>query len=269
MTLPLLYECDGPIATITINRPDRHNALTPEIICRLDDAFAAFEADDTLHVAVITGAGESAFCSGGDLELTLPLLAGARSPETEWDHRLVEDRDVVFRSNFKGRASAKPLIAAINGHCLAGGFELMLATDIRIAAPHATFGLPEAKLGLMPFAGALPRLPRQLPPALAMEMLLTGDSYKAERMASLGLINAVVPVEDVLPRALKIARKIAMNGPAAVREIKAAALAAIGRPFEEGFALETEAMDRIMATEDAREGPRAFMEKRKPSFRGR
>ncbi|WP_158968216.1 enoyl-CoA hydratase/isomerase family protein [Chachezhania sediminis] len=269
MTLPLLYETDGPVATITFNRPDRHNALNPEVVCRMDDALAAFEADDALRVCIVTGAGSAAFCAGGDLETMLPLLTGARAPETKWDRRIAADRDTVFRASFKGRPLTKPVIAAINGHCLAGGFELMLGTDIRIAAPHATFGLPEAKLGLMPFAGALARLPRQLPPALAMEMMLTGDSYPAERMAALGLINAVVPAEEVLPRALKIAARIAANGPVAVREIKMAALDAIGRPFDDGFQRETEAMDRVLATEDAVEGPRSFMEKRRPVYRGR
>ena len=269
MSLPLLYETRGAIAVITLNRPDRHNALSPELICRLADAFDAFEADPALRVAVVTGAGTESFCSGGDLELTLPLLTGARAPETEWDRRLVENREVLFRSNFKGAHSIKPVIAAVNGHCLAGGFELMLATDIRIAGDHARFGLPESRHALIPFAGALVRLPRQLPYAVAMEMLLTGDQTAAERLLALGLLNKVVPGAEVLPAALAVAERIAANGPVAIAEIKRATTEAAGRTYADGYAIETESMDRVMATSDAREGPRAFMERRAPHYSGR
>lgn len=269
MTLPLLFEVDGPVAVITLNRPDRHNALSPEVVCRLADAFDAFEGDPKLRVAVITGAGTGSFCSGGDLELTLPLLTGARAPKTEWDHRLAADREVLFRSNFKGAHCTKPVISAINGHCLAGGFELMLATDIRIAADHARFGLPEAQHALIPFAGALVRLPRQLPHAVAMEMLLTGDQIPGERLLTLGLLNRLLPVADVLPTAMATAARIAANGPVAIAEIKRTTAQAIGRTMAEGYRLETESMDRVMNTDDAREGPRAFMERRHPVYHGK
>lgn len=145
----------------------------------------------------------------------------------------------------------------------------MLGTDIRIAGDHALFGLPEAKHALIPFAGALARLTRQMPQALAMEMLMTGDTMPAARMAELGLVNRVLPVAEVLPAAMEMAGKIAANGPRAVEAIKEVTMAAMGRPMDEGFEIETRAMDRIMATEDAREGPRAFMERRKPVYRGR
>lgn len=269
MALPLIFETRGAVALITLNRPERHNALNPEMICRLADAFDRFEADPELRVAVITGAGEGSFCSGGDLELTLPLLTGARQPETEWDHRLAANREILFRSNFKGAHSVKPVIAAINGHCLAGGFELMLATDIRIAADHARFGLPEVRHALIPFAGALVRLPRQLPHAVAMEMLLTGDQVQASRLLALGLLNQVVPPQEVLPAALRVAERIAANGPLAIAEVKRATAEAAGRPYAEGYAIETESMDRIMASEDAREGPAAFLQRRAPAYRGR
>ena len=269
MTTPLLYDKNGPIAVITLNRADRHNALTPEMICRLADAFDDFEADPDLRVAVITGAGDGSFCSGGDLALTLPLLTGARSPETDWDHRLAADREILFRSNFKGAHNIKPVISAINGHCLAGGFELMLATDIRIATERARFGLPEARHALIPFAGALVRLPRQLPHAVAMEVLLTGDQIGVERLHDLGLINHVVAQEEVMPTAMAIAERIAANGPVAIAEIKRTTSESTGRPLEEGYRIETESMNRVMATEDAREGPRAFMERRPAVFRGK
>ncbi len=269
MTGPLLFEVRGPIALITLNRPDRHNAFSPEMICRLADAFDRFEADDTLRVTVITGAGDRSFCSGGDLELTLPLLSGARAPQDDWDRRVVADHNTLFRSNFKGDPATKPIIAAINGHCLAGGFELMLATDIRVASESARFGLPEVRHALIPFAGALVRLPDQLPQALAMEMLLTGDQTTADHLKAHGLINHVLPADQVLAKALEIAERIAANGPLAIAEIKRVTTAAKGVPMAEGFRIETEAMDRVMASEDAREGPAAFMEKRAPQYRGR
>jgi enoyl-CoA hydratase len=266
MTAPLLFDRQGQIAIITLNRPKHHNALSPELICRLADTLDEFEADPDLRVAIITGAGDKSFCSGGDLEQTLPLLTGARTPETKWDRRLSKSRDILFRSTFKGVRSSKPIIAAINGHCLAGGFEFMLSTDIRIASDRARFGLPEAQHALIPFAGALARLPRQLPLAVAMEMLLTGDQVNAQKLYDLGLLNRVVPAQEVIGEALKIADRIAANGPIAISEIKKVTHEAAGCTFEEGFALETEAMDRVMATADAREGPRAFMEQRAPIF---
>lgn len=265
----LTCEIENGVAVATLNRPERHNALSPELICRLADLFDALAKNDAVRVVVLTGAGDKTFCSGGDLELSLPLLSGARAPETEWDDRIVADRSLVFRASLKGETFPKPVIAAINGHCLAGGFELMLGTDIRIAADHAVFGLPEAKHALIPFAGALARITRQLPQPLAMEMLLTGDTVPVAKMAAFGLVNRVVPVADVLPAALEIARRIAANGPVAVEAIKQVVTEAIGRPLAEGYALETRAMDRVMGTEDAREGPRAFMERRKPVYQGR
>lgn len=261
-------ERQGAVAIVTLNRPARHNALSPELICRLADLLEDLRADDAVRVVVLTGAGERSFCSGGDLELTLPLLSGARAPQDDWDRRVLADRDVLFRASFKGWDFPKPVIAAINGHCLAGGFELMLGTDIRIAADHARFGLPEARHALIPFAGALARLARQMPQAVAAEMLMTGDQVAAERMAALGLINRVLPGAEVLPEALRMAERIAANGPVAVTEIKRVTQAAFGRTLDEGFALETEAMDRVMATNDAREGPRAFLERRPPVYRG-
>ncbi|AXV18495.1 enoyl-CoA hydratase (plasmid) [Neorhizobium sp. SOG26] len=265
----LLSETRDGILLLTLNRPQARNAISPEIACRLSDAFAAFAEDPDQRVCILTGAGDKAFCSGGDLALTLPLLTGARSPETEWDHRVLDDPTVMSRSALRNFELNKPIIAAINGACLAGGMETMLATDIRIAASHATFGLPEAKRALIPFAGSLVRLPRQVSYCVAMEMLLVGDSLDAESARLAGLVNYVVPPEEVLPRAWALATKIAANGPVAVSEIKRTVLASSGRTLEEGYALEDAAKDRVMATSDAREGPRAFMEKRQPAYVGR
>ncbi|MEQ9812300.1 MAG: enoyl-CoA hydratase-related protein [Azospirillaceae bacterium] len=266
---PLVMERRGHVAVLRINRPDKHNALSPEVICRFDDAIRAFIDDPDLRAAVITGTGERSFCAGGDLALTLPLLSGARVPETAWDRRILADPGIMERSALKGVTVEKPIIAAVNGHCLAGGMELLLGTDIRIASQTATFGLPEPRRGVIPFAGALVRLPRQIAYAHAMELLLTGDAVDAETALRIGLINRVVPPDQVLPAALALAERIAGNAPVAVSEIKKTVTASSGRDLETGFRMEAASMDVVMATEDAREGPRAFIEKRKPRFRGR
>lgn len=269
MSMPhLVSERRGAVLVLTMNRPEVHNAISPQMACQLADAFADFDADDGLRVAVLTGAGDKSFCSGGDLGLTLPLLSGDRAPTDDWDHRFLNDPEVRERSSLRRSAPQKLVISAINGTCLAGGFETMLGTDLRIAADTAIFGLPEAKRGVIPFAGALARLSRQVPQALALELLLTGDAINASRAYEIGLINKVVPQTDLLTTALKWAESIAANGPLSLREIKRVVLGASGRSLEEGYAMEDEAKRIVMASQDAREGPRAFMEKRQPRFVG-
>ena len=173
----VVYEKRGRVALLTLNRPRVHNAMNPEMVCRLDETIKAFAADDEALVLVVTGAGEKTFCSGGDLARTLPLLSGARAPQDEFDRRIVDDPGILARAVFRLPELDKPVIAAINGHCLAGGAELALNTDIRIAAPHASFGLPEVRHGLIPFAGALARLSQQAPYCRAMEILLLGEFH--------------------------------------------------------------------------------------------
>lgn len=268
MTALLTEQRDG-IVTLTLNRPAARNAISPEMACRLADAFTAIEADSSVRCVILTGASDQAFCAGGDLALMLPLLTGAREPEDDWDRRVLNDPTVMDRSALRRFELTTPLIAAINGHCLAGGMETMLATDIRVAADHATFGLPEAKRGLIPFAGALVRLPRQMAQCRAMELLLTGDAISADEALAAGLVNHVVPGDGVFDKAWEIARRIARNGPLATSQIKRTTLAASGRSLSEGYALEDRARDVVMASEDAREGPRAFMEKRPARFVGR
>ncbi|HZH08460.1 MAG TPA: enoyl-CoA hydratase/isomerase family protein, partial [Lautropia sp.] len=159
-SLPLLYRKNGAVAVFTLNRPAARNALSPELVCRLADAIADFLQDETLRVGIITGAGKKAFCAGGDLGTMLPLLTGDRAPMDEWDRRVLDDPVVMAASSLRDYPIDKPLIAAVNGACLAGGMEMMLGTDIRVAAEHAVFGLPEVRRGVIPFAGSLVRLPR-------------------------------------------------------------------------------------------------------------
>ena len=268
-TLPLLYAKDGAIATFTLNRPAARNALTPELVCRLADAIADFNQDDALRVGIVTGAGDKAFCSGGDLGTMLPLLSGERPAADEWDRRVLEEPFVMAASSLRDYPIDKPLIAAINGACLAGGMEMVLGTDIRIAAEHAVFGLPEVRRAVIPFAGSMVRLPRQIGYCHAMELLLVGDTFDARKAQRIGLVNEVVAAGDVMPQALALARKIADNGPLAVQRVKQTVVAASGLSLAEGYRLEDESLRVVMASADAREGPRAFMEKRAPRYTGR
>jgi enoyl-CoA hydratase len=265
----VIYEKRGHIARITLNRPEVHNAFSPESIVRLADIWQDFNEDDDLRVALITGAGERAFCSGADLGRLIPLYTRARAPEDEWDHRLLDNPATVSIAFLRRYTVYKPIVSAVNGFCLAGGTELVLATDIRIAAEHATFALTEAKRGLVPGAGSMARLPRQVPYCKAAEILLVGDHMTAPEAHRIGLVNEVVPAADLMPRAEEFAAKLAGNGPLAVRKIKEAMLRGSGLLLPDAFAIEDEISRIVFASEDAREGPRAFMEKRKPEFTGR
>jgi enoyl-CoA hydratase len=264
-----MYEKKGGIAHLILNRPEVHNALDSEVVVRLAEAWQDFAADDSLRVAIITGAGDRAFSSGADLRKLIPLMTGFRQPEDEWDGRIMEDRRLTNVALLRGFELYKPVISAINGLCLAGGTELIQATDIRIAAQHATFGLTEVKRAIIPAAGSMVRLPKQIPFCKAMEILLVGDSISAEEAYRIGLVNQVVSPGKLMETAEEFAQKIAENGPLAVRKIKETVLKALGRPVEEGYALEDEAVRFIMRTEDAREGPSAFAEKRTPRYVGR
>jgi enoyl-CoA hydratase len=265
----LLQHVEHGVMLLTLNRPAARNAISPQMACLLADTLAEAAVDEAVRAVVLTGAGDRAFCSGGDLALTLPLMTGARAPADDWDRRLLEDPGVMARSALRDYTFDKPVISAINGACLAGGMETMLATDLRIAAEHASFGLPEVKRALIPFAGSLVRLPRQVAHCHAMELLLLGDSIGAADALRMGLVNRVVPADEVLPAAMAMAARLAANGPVALREIKRTVRDGSGLTLEQGYRLEDASKARVMATADAREGPLAFMQKRPPVFTGR
>ncbi|MCP5320671.1 MAG: enoyl-CoA hydratase/isomerase family protein [Pseudomonadales bacterium] len=249
------YEKRGRIAIMTVNRPRAMNAFTGEMLAAMDAAFADFQQDDELWVAILTGAGDKAFCAGMDLAEAIPRLNSGEQLGYE-DHTKRPFSDVF-----------KPIIAAINGFCIAGGMEFMQGTDIRIAAEHATFGLGEVRFGLVPTGGTHVRLPRQIPWAVAMELLLTGENIDARRACEVGLINRVVPREKLMEEALRIAEKICENSPLAVRTAKEIVVRQAS--LEQGFVLEKAIGARVFGSYDATEGPKAFMEKRKPEFKGR
>lgn len=263
------FEQDGVVGIVTLNRPEVHNAINPEMTIRLADLWGQIRDDDTIRAVVVTGAGDQAFCAGADLVESIPLMSGARPPETEWDRQLLADLPSAWRAILRGFDVEKPVIAAVNGLAVAGGMELLLATDIRVASEDAVFGLQEVRWGLFPAGGSTVRLPAQIPYALAMEILLTGDLFDADRAYAMGLLNHVTPRDQLMPKALELAHRVAANGPYAVRQVRKSARECLGRPTSEGLDIETELARGIYATQDAREGPRAFKERRKPVFVGR
>lgn len=264
----LLVERDEGVLTLTMNRPAARNALSPQMLVRMAQAWYEFRDTADLRVAILTGAGDESFCAGGDLKLTMPLVTGARQPEDEWDERLMANLRQFTDAILRGFEIYKPIIAAVNGQALGGGTELTNACDLRVAAEHAVFGTPEAKVGLLPGGGSLTRLPRQVPYARALEILMIGDPFSAAEALRMGLLNYVVPKTELMPAARVLAAKLAANGPLAVRKIKEGVLRSSGRPLEEALAIEDEVAAAVMTSKDAREGPRAFKEKRAPRFIG-
>jgi enoyl-CoA hydratase len=249
------YQRRGPIALVRFSGVGPMNLLTVELLKELNETFERFVVDDAI-VAVITGEGGRAFSAGADLADYIPRLT------TEGLSVLIDDPAQRFFSRV-----FKPIVAAVEGHCIAGGLEILLGTDIRIAAQGATFGLGEVRWGVVPVAGSHVRLPGQIPWAIAMQLLLTGRPIDARRAYEVGLVNEVVPDGGALDRALEVAEMIAANGPLALRTAKEIAVRALG--LESGFELEAELAHPVFESGDAVEGPRAFVEKRAPRFEGK
>jgi len=249
----ILSERRGHVEILTINRPEARNAINRATALALDAALDAAEADDDVWVVVLTGSGEKAFSAGMDLK----AFAAGEVPFTPHGFAGITMRDF-----------AKPLIAAANGAALAGGFEIMISCDLVVAADHARFGIPEASVGLVAGAGGLVRLPKRVPLTVALEMALTADMIDADRAYELGLVNRVVPGDQVLDAAVALAERIARNAPLAVRASKDL-MRRVGDISEaEAWKLNDELFGRIGASADAREGAIAFAEKRAPNWRG-
>ena len=258
----ITYEKDGRIAIITMNRPDKHNAIDPQTSYELHAAFCDFRDDDELWTAILTGAGEKSFSTGNDLVAMAQMMAGGGEEMRKY-------AGAPFGGITRKFECWKPIIAAINGYCLAGGMEIAASCDIRVAAEHATFGVPEVTRGIIPGASGTQRLPRMLPKGIALEMLMTGARFDAEWALRHGLVNYVVPAEQVMPKARELAETICANAPLAVRAVKESALRGLELSLEEGLKQENEFSRKVITSEDAREGPRAFAEKRKPEWKGR
>ena len=259
----IIYEKRGRIAIVTINRPERMNAIDPQTSAELHEAWCDFRDDDGLWVGVLTGAGERAFSAGNDLVVMSQAQQGGAASTAAVYSR------APFGGITRGFETWKPMIAAINGYCLAGGLEIALSCDIRVAAEHAQFGLAEVTRGIIPGAGGTQRLPRVIPFGPALELLLTGGRFDAGWAYRYGLVNHVVPADQVMTKALEIAETICANAPVAVRLVKEAAYRGLTMSLEEGLRLEIEQSKKVLATEDAREGPLAFAQKRKPEWKGR
>ncbi|MBI1884932.1 MAG: crotonase/enoyl-CoA hydratase family protein [Chloroflexi bacterium] len=264
----LLVERDGHIVTLTMNRPEVKNALNPEMLCRLADAWDAVDGDDEVRVAILTGAAD-AFCAGADLDQLVGRSLKGLPPEDDFEKRCRDDPAVIFKGLLRNYRLAKPLVAAVEGPCIAGGTEILQAADIRVAGEGATFGISEVRWGLFPMGGSTVRLRRQIPYTMAMEILLTGDHISAAEAQRIGLIGRVVPNGGALAEARRIAERIAANGPLAVRKVKQAVQETEGLPEKEALEVEFRIGSQVFASEDAREGPRAFKEKRAPQFKGR
>jgi enoyl-CoA hydratase/carnithine racemase len=258
--MAIRYDKDGKIVTITIDRPQAMNAMDRETSHELAEAFQDFDQDEQRLVAILTGAGERAFSAGADLKKMYGRAEDGNIREI-WDHerqwRLGQRLQVW-----------KPVIAAINGYCLAGGLELAMGCDIRIASDTASFGCPEVRWGILHGYGAL-RLPKTIPLSAAMELLLTGERISAQDAYRLGIVSRVVAPAALMSTARQVAEKICANGPLAIRVTKELAWRGLEMSTEEALRLYAALGALVRASEDAREGPRAFAEKRQPQFKGR
>ncbi|MEO6042446.1 MAG: enoyl-CoA hydratase-related protein [Tepidiformaceae bacterium] len=253
----IIYEKKGPVAVLTINREGALNAIAGQTSREMQRAWEDFRDDDDLRVAILTGVGEKSFSTGMD------LVATARG-ENQF-----AGKPAPFGGFTKRMPIFKPIIAAINGYCLAGGMELALTCDIRICTPEARFGLPEVRWAIMPGAGGTQRMPRAIPLAWANYLILTADQMDADTAFRIGLVSHVVPREELIDRAMAIANMICERGPLAVRAAKETIIRGMDMPLEHGLAYEDLVLGRLMATDDAKEGPKAFAEKRKPEYKGR
>ena len=256
-----LIERRGHVLIVTMNRPQARNALSGPMMELMRQAWDTADSDPEIRVCVLTGAG-GAFCAGADLKAMTSSHPGDRFQGGDLDVSVIEPL-------LKGRRLTKPLIAAVEGPAVAGGTEILQACDIRVAGASARFGVSEARWGLFPLGGSAVRLPRQIPYTVAADLLLTGRHITAAEALSIGLIGHVVPDGQALEAALEIAAAIAANGPVAVRAILRVIRETEGMAENEAFTLEAKVGMAVFASEDAKEGPRAFAEKRRPRFRDR
>jgi enoyl-CoA hydratase len=246
------------------NRPEAKNAFSPNMLARMAEAWERADADDEIRVVVLTGT-DDVFCAGADLK----AMMSAPDPGDDYARRYKEDAGLAWRALLRHYRLTKPLIAAVEGPAIAGGTEILQATDIRVAGDTATFGVAEVRRGLFPLGGSTVRLRRQIPYTVAAELLLTGKTISAQEALDIGLIGHVVPAGQALTKAFEIAEQIAANGPLAVKAVLRSLRETEGVPEDEALKIELEIGMPVFATEDSKEGPRAFAEKRPPVFQGK
>jgi enoyl-CoA hydratase len=260
----LLVEKTGHVLVCRFNRPEAKNAFSPNMLARMAEAWERADADDEIRVVVLTGT-DDVFCAGADLK----AMMSAPDPGDDYAKRYKEDSSLAWRALLRHYRLTKPLIAAVEGPAIAGGTEILQATDIRVAGETATFGVAEVRRGLFPLGGSTVRLRRQIPYTVAAELLLTGKTISAQEALDIGLIGHVVPAGQALAKAMEIAEQIAANGPLAVKAVLRSLRETEGLPEEEALKIELEIGMPVFATEDSKEGPRAFAEKRPPVFQGK
>lgn len=258
----LSFERHGATAVVTMNRPEAKNALSLPMLVGMADAWDEIDSNDDIRCAVLTGAGGT-FCAGMDLK----SMSGPDA--AKYQHRQQENPDLHWKALLRHYQLRKPLIAAVEGWAVAGGTEILQATDIRVAGEGAKFGVFEARRGLFPLGGSTVRLRRQIPFTVAMDLLLTAREVSAEEALRIGLIGRVVPDGQALDEALRVADVINANGPLAVEAIKRSVRESEGLPEVDALKIELEIGMPIFATEDAKEGQKAFAEKRPPVYHRR
>lgn len=265
---PIIFTRENGIAEVVLNRPEKRNALNPEMIVRLARAWEEIAADPTIRVVLLRANGDKTFCAGADLGRLTPLLTRARGAEDEWDEAMLADPKILNRAMLRGTEFFIPVVAAMRGAIVAGGMELALACDLRVVADDSQLGLLEVQRGLIPAAGGVARVSRQIASAMAAEILLVGDTVSAADALRMGLVNRVVPADEVDATARELAERMARNSPLAMRKAKQSMIESSGVSIAEAFGVEDACIKVLLRSNDAREGSKAFMEKRAPNFTG-
>ena len=267
--MALDFSKENQIALVGLNRPEAKNALDAGMLKELQAAWDECEADDAIRAVVFYSAVEEIFCAGMDLKTVIPILTHARPPQNDNEKWLAGNPQVVFTSMLRQRTWDKPIVSAVHGLCLTGGFEMAMGTDLRIASEDAVFQMREATYGIMPIGGSNVYLPRQIPLAAAKEILCLGDENPARRLYEWGFLNRLVPREKLMDEAMAMARRLCDNGPLAVQGILRCIRESASMEFDAAMAKEIEIGLPIFSTDDAREGVNAFREKRKPQYKGK
>ena len=266
----LVYEKEGHVAKVGLNRPEEKNALDPGILMELHHAWLDVNQDEKIRVAILYSCMPDIFCAGMDLKTAVPVLTRVRKPESDAERWLINMGQQVGEAMLKPNIVKKPVIAAVNGFCLTGGFEMVMGADLRLASENAIFQMREASLGIMPIGGGNIYLPRIMTPCRALEVLLTSGNFRARTLCEWGFINHVVPTQDdLMKKALELADKIAGNGPLAVQGIIRCIRETRDMSYTDAFKREVEIGLPIFGSADAREGILAQKERRKPNFPGK
>ena len=265
--MSLEFTKENHIAKVGLNEPETKNALGPDNLQELNKIWTECQADDSIRAVVLYSALPDIFCSGMNLKSAIPVLTGMRAPETEGEKSLFADPKSWGRAMLKYKELDRPVIAAVHGYCLTGGFEMVMGCELRVASEDAVFQMRETTLGIMPIGGSNVFLPMQVGLPRAMEILLTGDYFPAGKLYEWGFLNRVTARDKLMDEAMALAERIAGNGPRSVRGMVKCSRAVFGKSFEQALDIETAIGAPVFMSEDAREGVRAQKEKRKPNFK--